>query len=865
MPVPNPIWGFHIAPGAVAGVRLRRDAPDTWTLEEEVTLLPAGGGAEAAEACVEFVQRRELDTRPLFLTLPDHTGSITIAVLTPDDLGLDAAELKLSLYSHTPFTPDEAELWHAPIEDGGIGRTHLVTAVPRSESRPAHASLAVLDPAYHGLGTSGLALLRGARTLRLLHHQQVLLELLPEATLLHAVYGRHVRRYLLRPGLNWLVARSGADSEALGRAIDAGKSLPGPVAAALTEAAGPLVRDVARVIQFHHDHLLRRLPPDADKPQQARVLLTGPLAASPAVGGPLRRALEGRVDETPPPSGDFVVRSAGGGHLSPAAAARLVGAIGAALQGFGVPDDGLALRALPQDVPEPPRKKKPVAAFVGGAVVVAAIAIAAPSLLSQDPDTTTDPETRGSDPDGAETVSYATVNGIVRERLGFVAALREVRRMLDAGGGDLGLERLALDAVEDGYHVEAVCVTSAGALPPPSAREGIERALEDGPTTSGVEMEQLGTGLRVTFLLETAEIAPPGSGEIRSRGVLQEWLGMDAEWAAGRVAGRDALLAALDSVPAGALEAGEEGSSVVRVRLDRSGAVLEALAHVRAPYVVGSARATTDAAGEVRFEIVIRGDAADPGVPVPSELPVRLADAITAAITTPLPETPFMAASAGKPAAAGLRLGAADGGPGQVTLSWPKGPVGRVIERSQGAGPWSRVTEVGSDAGGTLDHVPGATGLYRWRLGLADVSGGQWGALREVRVEVPVEVALLGPGEAPNTARMGLRRAWKGGKTEEEVTVTIGDELRVERPREGDVPLVFETFAKVASVTIETRQEPATVSVPVFDAEGRVARDEGGKPRSTERVFEVPVRYLVVEAGPDGGTPLRWARKMTSP
>jgi hypothetical protein len=245
--------------------------------------------------------------------------------------------------------------------------------------------------------------------------------------------------------------------------------------------------------------------------------------------------------------------------------------------------------------------------------------------------------------------------------------------------------------------------------------------------------------------------------------------------------------------------------------------------------------------------------------PVPTPAPPEPAHAEPVGHAAP----PVSQAPAEPAPASADGLGAASEAPGRVRISWAAGPDGRTLRRRflgrDGAARDAVAVDVRTlpqAAGEFVDDVPGPTGVYEWTIGEASRA--------RIDVVVPVEIELLGPGEAGG-ARFSLRRTWRGAPATLAVEAVPGAPLFGIAPASADdaAGIVFESGYRLDAVRTRVETERAAVKVPRFRPDGRVERGPDGLPVTEERVIEREQRVFEADGiGPDG-VRRTWSRKMT--
>jgi hypothetical protein len=203
-------------------------------------------------------------------------------------------------------------------------------------------------------------------------------------------------------------------------------------------------------------------------------------------------------------------------------------------------------------------------------------------------------------------------------------------------------------------------------------------------------------------------------------------------------------------------------------------------------------------------------------------------------------------------------------GAARVRVAWPAGAQGRVLRRSGAADPvWTDVATLGAEAGSLVDEVAGASQVYGWRIDDGESSF--------ARVEVPVEVVLVGP--APTGARFLLRRSWHGTDVEAEVDARPGEPVRATvllpdtspRPERDArrVHVVLDPGVRLDAVRTRVEMERSVASVPHFRADGRVERGADGRVVLSEAVVERERRLFEADGTAPDGVRRTWTRKMT--
>ncbi len=802
MPVPNPLWGIHVAPGAITGALVLRTDDGRFELLSTVVEDAPQLETPLLAAALRFLERKDVRGRAAHLALPDDEGSFVAVELTQEEQFLDDQELVHELFERTPFEPSEGTLVFRR-RDEGAGRDLLVAAMPRATLTRRAETLAGLDRAYHGVGLTGPAFARGAAALGLVGERTMLVDVQPDLTMVTAVASGDIRRYVLPCG------RGG-----------------------LAHDAQPLARDLLRVARYHADQ--ERGGANGGEIDEADIPVTvfvGPgaskarAALAPHLGGRLATSL----------SGDARVSRRGGTGIDAAEAGAIAAAVGAALEAHAPAADRMALRPPPDDVPEytaPGAGKKWLVLAAAG--VIAAIAIAATQLGGG---------TQGNNGNGNGKQTPVVRNdndggngSVVVPETGPEGDPEAVRALLDQAA-----DRRALA----GAILAARSLTAAA--PPGSVQSiRVERArVGDGyrltVTMQGVD-DEASRGLANAF--SDLTLRSDTEGTLTARGLIETGRADDAALVGAWLPAAHTVHPALTD-----LWKVRGGTTTEESLIDLT------LPHADSGPAVGEALVAAAPPRALTLERVPEGVRARAEIGVPVEWPTLLtrgASAFLAEVESEiegtlgtLGEGPLLGAGPSAPTVAPEVLAAAACA---VRLRLPTGSGTLLLER---AGPdETRFSAVAEGPAGSelVDHVPGASGTYRYR---ARATGGQAGPESTADVVIPVEVVLVAADPDAGRAWLRLSRPWRGAVVTSEIDVTAGDSVAGTTARDG-LELSLTTVFTIVSVETVLSEEGVTVQVPGFNPDGRVLRGPDGRPvtHATQWARTVPVPTVrAVDAG----------------
>ena len=336
MSEPNPIWGLHVTPGAIAGALVRRSG-DVYEVLDTFRLDAPTDSDGLVTATERALQGRGVSGRVSLTAVPDHELAVGTGTIPSDELYLNDEEIYHHLHDFAPFEPGEGQLAYrsvGPRDD----RKYLVAAISPHAQAALDAMAIRLDEQLHGIGLATPALVRGARALGLVEGRTFLVDVQARQTVVVAVDGSDERRYLLGCGLE--------------------------LCAGSMDATERLAADLHRVLAYHADVARRDPPSDLHEPV-GDVVPVGPNASrarellNRALGD--RLAPPGRRGKNPERITDVA-----GGALSDELLRTHVGSIGAALEGLASPETRFVLRHPPLEAPDY------VATDAGSSSVVAA-------------------------------------------------------------------------------------------------------------------------------------------------------------------------------------------------------------------------------------------------------------------------------------------------------------------------------------------------------------------------------------------------------------------------------------------------------------------------------------------------------------
>jgi len=504
---PNPIWGLHIAPGALAGALVMRTESGHEVLETFSEPAPTEI-SDLHAAAVAVLGRRGVRGRAALVAAPDHACSVTTGQIPTEDLYLNDEEIFHQLHDFAPFEPGEGHLAYV-----GVGRSDerrfLVAGIPFDAHSELEELAQSLDGDYHGIGLATPSLLTGARALGLGGERRYLIDVQARLTAILAIDHQSLRRYLLPVGIEQCEAS--------------------------VEVAALLATDILRTTDYHVEQA-RREDPSEDSERAADLVFAGPSAGraaqllGPLLGARVAAAGSGTAPRTP--SGD--VTGPDGAPLDSVATTTCLGAVGAALTAFGAAEKRLVLRHPPSDVPEYEESEAGRGRLVAACVlIVAALAAATWMVLTsggQEKESgvvdrrsaPTGAEAMGADP-GALTAAAAhdALSDLVEReaRLRAYAAVLAAERSWSpphrAQSLTLGSPPNAPKAPDDpgetwGANVMTLVVDG-----------GVTPAIEQGARDAVASIEGVGsvvvTGtsrqLRIEFVVDRAPLPPPGDGD----------------------------------------------------------------------------------------------------------------------------------------------------------------------------------------------------------------------------------------------------------------------------------------------------------------------------------------------------------------
>jgi len=319
---PNPIWGLHLAPGALAGALVRRTDTGHEVLETFTSPAPSDAAGLRA-AAVDVLARRGVRGRAALVAAADHDCTVRTGQIPSEELYLNDEEIFHQLHDFAPFEPGDGHLTYV-TSGHPDARRFLLAGIPLEAHAGIEALALALDGRYHGIGLATSSLFRGARALGLVAERGFVVHVQARLTSILAIDADKLRRYLLPVGIE-----------------QAEESV---------ETAALLANDILRTTAYHVEQGRREaLAEGADRIPD--IVFVGPTAQrarqllSPALG-PRLAGLGARDDSASDVTG------VDGAPLGDAEAHACVGAVGAALEAFRTSDARLVLRHPPVDVPE---------------------------------------------------------------------------------------------------------------------------------------------------------------------------------------------------------------------------------------------------------------------------------------------------------------------------------------------------------------------------------------------------------------------------------------------------------------------------------------------------------------------------------
>lgn len=806
MPAPNPIWGLHVTPGSAVWAKVRREADGSFrVLDWSMEALP-GTAAEAVKAATGLLQRRGVKGYGVVVAVPDDSGCLVTARLTAEELDLQGDDLARELHEHTAFEPEAASLRMLFLRADGRRRVFLVAALPVAQDRLFQDALLASDDGTRGIGFASAASWRGALALGLGAPPYFLVDVHAHTTTVTAFDTTRVRRYLIASG--FIDCAGEADR------IDA------------------VAADVRNIAEYHRKLAYAPNDPPADAPELV-FFPCGRALADPALRSAMAKTLGETFGAARPfgePGASVRFEKDPGEQLP-----GLVGAIGAAIEGFEAPDGRIALRQLPADIATP---SEPIFSGARGVLAVAGLALAAGAVwwfgfrdgaggaASEDPAGHAG-ATQPKSP--AATKSQGPVADVTR-RACYAAAIADASAVFGTGAFlDGTLEVRWSDA---GY---AVTLTGTP-LDAGTAESATRDALAARSGAASISFAAGGTAdvpagsVRASWRRAAALCPDPGSlddaAKSRVASILANARSARTSKPRGETTGSGAWTAAspvargLAPLLEWGPDAGPESASWTPGRVTISDGTAPALASGPA-----------DAAA---IDAILSAAAT-------SELPARLA---------PLPAsmTEIRVELRGESCAA---------------LSWRAGTAARRLVRSAADGapgapaPWTEVARIGA-AAGSIDDWLGTPGAYRYRIEHATGAGPERAVTCAPVVQIEPQYVLPGGGVA-----FRLTRAWKDGPVTATANVAPGGALRAEA-RVGADTVVLDAGRRLnAPGRVIQAEETVEVRVPRFLPDGRVERDAAGAPRLEMKRIPKAARVLEADLSAPDGTVTKVSRKMT--
>lgn len=802
MPAPNPIWGLHVTPGSAVWAKVRREADGSFrVLDWSMEALP-GTAAEAVKAAAGLLQRRGVKGYGVVAAIPDDSGCLVTARLTAEELDLQGEDLARELHEHTPFEPEAASLRMLFLRADGRRRVFLVSALPVAQDRVFQDALLAGGDGTLGIGFASAASWRGAQALGLGAPPYFLVDVHAHTTTVTAFDTTRVRRYLVASG--FLDCAGEADR------IEA------------------VAADVRNIAEYHRKLAYAPNDPPADAPELV-FFPCGRALADPA----LRKAMAKTLGDT------FGAAQPFG---EPGATIRfdkdpgeqfvgLVGAIGAALEGFEPPDARIALRQLPADIATPSEPifagPRAVLAVAGLALVGAAVwwfgfrgdGKADPAVQPGKTETTTpsNAKTQGPVADVTRRACYAAAIADASAALGSAA-------FIDAS--------LGIRWSDSGYGV----TLTATPLDAGSAESAVRSALAARAGTDRVSFTAGGTG-----------DVPAGSVRAtwhRAAAVCPDAASLD-----------DAAKSRVASVLANARSA---RTTRPRGETTANGAWTAAAPAARglAPLLDWAPEAGPDAATWTPGRVTITEGSAPALATGPAD--AGAVDAILTAATPrdlPAPLAPLPASMTE------LRLELR--GESCAAVSWRAGTATRRLVRTDAKGDatapakWSEVAVIGAAAGSAEDWLA-APGVYRYRIEHATGTGPERTVTCAPVVQLEPEYILMGGGVA-----FRLTRMWKDGPVSVTANVSPGGAIRAEAQVGADLVVLDAGRSLRAPGRVVRIEESVDVRVPRFLPDGRVERDAAGAPRLETKRIPKAARVLEADLAAPDGTVTKVSRKMT--
>jgi hypothetical protein len=658
LPEPNPIWGLHLAPGAIAGALVRRVGDGYEVLDTFVEPAP-GDAAGLRKAAQETVRRDGIAGRASLTAVADHELAVGTGKIPSDELYLNDEEVYHHLHDFAPFEPGEGQIVYRSVGSRDE-RQYALAAIPDAAQDGLEDLALLLDERMHGIGLSTPSLARGARAIGLIDGRTFLVDVQGTQTVILAVDGHEERRYLIATGLD----RCGGSMSAVEM----------------------LAADLLRVLAYHAEVARREKPEDDDVPSGDVVLVGAHAARAREL---LDRALGDRLAPTSRRAGKPErIQDARGAALGDDVAHSHAAAIGAALEAFLPAPDRLVLRHPPDDVPEytgaPPASGKrggnpwpllglaAVALLAGGAWWAAG----APGLgAARTTEVVKEIETNGatlvdrpSEPVKPAGPTEAEIEGAAHAalvdlalRVAHARARAAAYVALGSGSPPHRLRSYRAPDVRGTLRVELLADVEGGITP--DVRRNARAAVEAVPGIEQVSIDVADGALRVRCRSAVAPRPEPGDGDRAPSGGL------------------------LTTIPSGTPRG-----------------VVPRDADGRPQLSVADIRALLDGAG---------GDGSDVLL-TPTQLAFALdlleqAAALSSHLTAHGNAAPTLgAATAGTDGAVTLRL---------VPAPERAVPLSRRLVPH---GPWQDAGRLGGGSEQLVDHVPGASGRYQWRAGSGD-------------------------------------------------------------------------------------------------------------------------------------------------
>ncbi|MHC4861333.1 MAG: hypothetical protein ACYTDY_14715, partial [Planctomycetota bacterium] len=325
-----PVWGIDAGPDTIQAARVVRGADGELFLVDFAEAPSEGSGPDAL---VSFIRRRRLAKHPLVVAIHSASSRLGSVSLPMEQISTIAEEMRLACLEYIHPEPEYVDLRWTPANED----TQLICAEDRARVESYLVALETADVAAYGLVSSLDALLCGVRRAGVFQGDGVLLRVRPRWSDIILLDGDAVAHFGLPVGATELEEQAGREMVAA---------------------------DLAKIIEYHRVRVPRE--------EAERILVLG--LPAPAAEE-LSSLLPGDSVTTPEDPGNLKGR----GKVSASRTRDLLlespDAVGAAVAGASVPRRlQLAFRALPDELPQPPRPA--LSWFAAALIVWVALALA---------------------------------------------------------------------------------------------------------------------------------------------------------------------------------------------------------------------------------------------------------------------------------------------------------------------------------------------------------------------------------------------------------------------------------------------------------------------------------------------------------